>query len=187
MTPALPRPFPGGLLRRMRRGDLTDFQAYRRDPEVARYQGWTSMDDAAALAFIDEMASAPLWTPGAWLQIAIASPDDVRLLGDIGLCIAADGRTVEIGYTLATHAQRRGLATAAVRAACDWAFETTAVDRVVAITDARNAPSIRLLERAGFVHQQTHSAVFRGRACLEHEYVRERAVVGWRTHARPDA
>jgi RimJ/RimL family protein N-acetyltransferase len=49
-------------------------------------------------------------------------------------------------------------------------FEHTAVQRVIAITDARNAPSIRLLERLGMTLMQSRAAVFRGEACIEHHY-----------------
>ena len=39
-----------------------------------------------------------------------------------------------------------------------------------AITDARNQPSIRLLERLGFLRTGTEAASFKGAPCREHTY-----------------
>ena len=44
-------------LRWLREGDLPEFLAYRSDPEVARFQGWAPMDEAAARAFLREVAA----------------------------------------------------------------------------------------------------------------------------------
>lgn len=45
-----------------------------------------------------------------------------------------------------------------------FALEHTAILQVVGITDARNIPSVRLLERAGMRRVATVSSVFRGGA-----------------------
>ena len=59
------------MLRRLRADDLAAFQAYRHDPEVGRWQGWTPRPDAEALAFLNEMAAAPPFAPGGWTQVAV--------------------------------------------------------------------------------------------------------------------
>jgi RimJ/RimL family protein N-acetyltransferase len=43
---------------------------------------------------------------------------------------------------------------------------------VRATSDARNAPSIRLLQRLGFAHTGTREAVFEGQACVEWDFER---------------
>ena len=73
-----------------------------------------------------------------------------RLVGDIGLCLAADEARCEIGYTLNRTHHGRGLATQAVVLASGLAFAHTQARAMIAMTDVRNQPSIRLLERAGF-------------------------------------
>ena len=163
------------VLRRLRRADLAAFQAYRHDPAVGRYQGWSAQPDAEALAFIDEMAAAPLFPRGDWLQLAIADPEGDRLLGDIGACVSADGASAELGFTLAPAVQGLGLATAAVRAATALVFAHSTAARVAAITDARNAASIRVLERVGMHRIATAETVFRGEPCVEHTYAMARA------------
>lgn len=167
----LPREFPGGHLRRLRASDLAAFQAYRRIPELGRYQGWVPMSDPEALAFLVDMGRAPLFAPGRWLQLGIAAPGAGTLVGDIGLHVSDDGRTGEVGFTLQPSAQRRGIATSAVREALRILFAATAVARVLGITDARNVPSVRLLGRLGFACQEQREVVFKGEPCVEWVYV----------------
>jgi ribosomal-protein-alanine N-acetyltransferase len=164
------------LLRRLRPGDLAAFQAYRALPEVGRYQGWSPMSDGEAAEFLSRMEAAPFFTPGEWVQLAIGEPDGT-LAGDIGIFLAADSGHAEIGFTLAPAAQGRGLATAAVREALDLVFAGTGIAEVHAVTDERNAPSIRLLERLGFQRKQRRDAVFKGEPCIELVYVLRRGEI----------
>jgi [ribosomal protein S5]-alanine N-acetyltransferase len=170
----LPRPGAGIVLRRLSIADLAAFQAYRSDAELGRYQGWSPMPDAQALAFLAEMGEAALFRPGEWAQIGIAQPHQPDLIGDIGLYLAEDARHAEIGFTLARPAHGRGLATAAVREALGLVFQCTSVERVLGITDARNQASIALLERVGMRRQETRDAIFRGEPCLEVVYALSR-------------
>lgn len=139
-------------LRPMTEADLPAFVAYRRDPEVARYQSWDetfSLEDAVAL-FAGKQGIA-VGTPGAWTQIAIEEAATGTLLGDCALHVRADDpRQAEIGFTLARGSQGRGYAAEAVAAVLDHAFGTLGLHRVIAITDAKNASAARLLERVGF-------------------------------------
>ena len=116
------------------------------------------------------MSALELLQPGAWSQIGIAKSHDQVLIGDVGLFVASDGQQVEIGFTLRRESQGHGLATAAVREAINLVFEQTQATVVLGITDARNLPSIRLLERVGMHKTETRSAIFRGEPCLEHVY-----------------
>ena len=171
---ALPHETPRLRLRCLREADLPSFQAYRNDAELGRYQCWLPMDDGAALAFLQEMAGSTFCPPGAWCQLGIAERGNDGLVGDIGIHLQADGSAAEIGFTLARHAQGRGLALEAVRAAIELVFAHTAAARVVGITDTRNSASVRLLERASMRRFTTLDALFRGQACVEHHHVRHR-------------
>lgn len=158
-------------LRRLRTADLADFQAYRGDPEVGRWQGWQPQTDAQALAFLEEMARGPQFQPGTWTQLGIANDLTDQLIGDLGVHISADGREAEFGFSLARAAQGRGLASAAVREGLALVFEQTAVQRIHAQTDARNVACIRLLERLGGQHIATLATEFRGEPCSELRYL----------------
>lgn len=172
---ALPRFTDRLVLRRFRGSDLAQFQSYRCDPEVGRYQGWTVMDDAGAAAFIEEMACAPIGVRGAWFQVAVADSATDVLVGDIGLGLDATREGVaEIGFSMAPAAQGRGLGTEAVRGALALLFES-GVGLVEGITDVRNAPSIRLLERVGMRVVRVQEATCKGEQCIEHVYGISRA------------
>ena len=160
------------LLRRLCVDDLADFQAYRCDPDVGRYQGWTAQSDGIALAFLARMQAAEFCAQDAWFQLGIARREDGRLIGDIGICRRAE--ETEIGFSLATAAQGQGLASEALRLLISLLFEQLKVKTIVAITDALNDASIRLLRRLGGRLAGTQSALFRGQPCLEHHFVIDR-------------
>jgi RimJ/RimL family protein N-acetyltransferase len=165
-------------LRRLSTDDVRDFQAYRTDPEVGLYQGWTPMSGAQALAFLAQMRRARLFVPGEWAQIGIelrgrdggAGP----LIGDIGIGVdGEDSSHARIGFSMNLYWQGRGLASEAVAAARTLLFEHAGVRRLEGITDTRNKASIRLLERLGFRLDRTEDALFRGLPCREHHYLYE--------------
>lgn len=173
-------------LRRLNAGDLATFEAYRADPEVGRWQGWSPMGREATLAFLTDMHGAEAWAVGRWFQLAIEELASGKLVGDFGVCVDGEG-SAEIGVTLARDAQGRGLASEAIGLLVSLLFELPGVDRVRAMTDARNAASARLLARAGLRHTHTAQADFRGDACTEWTFERERAPVELRQAAAADA
>jgi aminoglycoside 6'-N-acetyltransferase len=136
------------VLRRFRDEDRAGFLAYRRHPDVARYQSWdVDYTDAAADSFLAEMTTAPVWRPGEWFQVAVEH--DGTLIGDVAFWLDPDGSEVEIGYSLHPDHQGHGFASEAV-AALIRAVREQGVRSVVAGCDLDNAASARLLERLGF-------------------------------------
>jgi len=116
------------------------------------------------------MSDVTLFPRGQWVQLGIADRRTNALMGDVGICVAADGEKAEIGFTLDATAQGVGFGTEAVREAISLVFERAPVAQIVAATDTRNLPSIRLLERVGMRRVETVAAVFRGEPCMEHIY-----------------
>ena len=90
--------------------------------------------------------------------------------GDIGIHIAEDGTKAEIGFSLNRDFQSKGLAHEAVSAAIKWVFAATTAQKVVGITDARNAPSIKLLQRLGMLQTDTLNTIFQGEPCIEYVF-----------------
>jgi RimJ/RimL family protein N-acetyltransferase len=158
------------VLRRLAPADLTAFQAYRHDEQVGLYQGWEPQSDVDAAQFIADMSGVALFAGGQWVQLGIADARTNALLGDVGICVAEDGQSAEIGFTLSAAAQGVGLGTEAVRETIGLVFDGTRVERIVAVTDERNVPAVRLLERVGMRRLDTVAAVFRGQPCVEHVY-----------------
>ncbi len=100
-----------------------------------------------AQGFIRAMLSAEDGAAYAW-----AIDVDGVAAGSIGVFRQQNihRRTAEMGYYVAEAHWGMGVATMAVRAACDWAFENTDLLRIYAEPFARNAASCRVLEKAGF-------------------------------------
>jgi RimJ/RimL family protein N-acetyltransferase len=160
------------VLRRFNEGDLQPLVGYRNNPEVARYQSWSTFTPAEAQRFIREVQHAESGVPGAWFQVAIAERLTNRLLGDIGFCVDADQPTqMELGFTLARTAQGHGYAREAVHAWLALVFQHTPITQVLAITDSRNTPSRKLLQALGMVWVRTDEREFKGEVCLEETYL----------------
>jgi RimJ/RimL family protein N-acetyltransferase len=139
------------VLRRLRLTDLVAFVAYRSDPEVARYQGWTAPYPVErAHRMLVELAAEHPDTPGEWFQFAVALAGTDELIGDCGAHVPlAEPRQAEIGFTFAPAHQGRGYATDAVRRLLDYLLVERRKHRVVAACDARNVRSSALLRRVG--------------------------------------
>lgn len=60
-------------------------------------------------------------------------------------------KTAEIGYYLGEQYWNKGIATCAVKAACDYVFKNTDIIRIFAEPFARNIASCKVLEKAGFI------------------------------------
>jgi RimJ/RimL family protein N-acetyltransferase len=159
-------------LRRFREADLDAFVAYRSDPDTARYQGWDSPYPVEhGRSFLAEMAALDPGAPGQWFQFAVEERTSGALVGDCALhCDAEDPTTAWLGFTVAPEHRGRGYATEAVRGLVLYACERLDACRVLATVDARNAPSIALLERVGFRRTATNETVFKGAPCQEHTY-----------------
>jgi RimJ/RimL family protein N-acetyltransferase len=155
--------------------DIAEFHAYRADPELARYQGWSPMSETEAATFISAVANVDSLIPGEWIQLGIADANTDQLLGDIGVFLSDDERIAEIGFTLSANAQGNGIATDAVRVTLQLVFVTSPAQTVRAITDARNHASIRVLERLQFVLISKNDTVFKGEPCTERTYELPRA------------
>ena len=141
---------PRLILRRFRPSDLPRFCAYRSDPRVARYQSWESCSEEEGRRLLEGQLTLHPDMPGTWFQFAIELGESGELIGDCGLHTCADrpGQS-EIGFTLAFEHQGRGYAIEAVRCVLDYVFGKLGKHRVIAVTDARNAPAARLLEGVG--------------------------------------
>ena len=136
--------------------DVEAFIAYRRVPDVARYQSWTtdySVDDAHAL--VAAQAGRDFPEVGEWMQFGLHSPEGI-LLGDVAVHrLDAQPDTFELGVTISPAAQGQGLATRALGAMASHLFEVRAAHRVFAECDTRNAAMKAVLARLGFRHEGT--------------------------------
>jgi len=103
---------------------------------------------AMGFAIRDADSGAAAVVPTVWLVIRAA---DGQVIGDLGTHGPPDSEgCVEIGYTLAPSERGKGTGTAAVSALVGRLATVPQIRQLVAVTDAGNTASRRLLERLGF-------------------------------------
>lgn len=103
---------------------------------------------ARACGYMQREPEQAIWHT-QWLAVL---KTEQRIVGGLGFKGPADdaGR-VEIGYGFAPDYHNRGLATEAVRALTGWALAQPGIAGVMAETANTNVPSMRVLQKAGFV------------------------------------
>jgi RimJ/RimL family protein N-acetyltransferase len=146
--------------------DLESFVSYRQDPEVARYQSWdTDFSKDQGKELIESQAGVVFPAPGDWLQLSIRELASGKLVGDLALHAKQDeDHTFELGFTIASEHQGKGFGREAAARLLDYLFTCVGARKVVAATDRRNMPSIKLLLALGFVQlpEQTWTEEFKG-------------------------
>ena len=138
-------------LRPFEERDLDAMAAYRGDPEVCRYLPFDpqSPDDIRHRNG-HLMGGTSLEGERGGVMLVIERVDDGAVIGDLVLFhfdVAAG--SAEIGWVVNPAASGRGLATEAVRALIDTAFEVYGLRRVIAQIDGENVRSAALAERVG--------------------------------------
>ena len=150
-------------IRSYRPGDVDSIVKYGNNPNVS-----VQLTDRFPYPYTREDAEA--WIDFAAAQepeTLFALADDKELVGGIGLIPQDDvySRSAMLGYWLGEPFWNRGIATRAVRAIVDWAFEELDLIRIFAFVFESNTASVRVLEKNGFQLEGTmRRAVFkRGR------------------------
>lgn len=158
------------LLRRFAPDDLDALARIAADPEVMRYIGsgqpMSRAETETALRSIIEGFERRGY--GRW---ALVHKTGGELIGYCGLTLLDETVGVELAYMLNRPYWRTGLAAEAVAACLRCGFESLGLDKISAITHARNAASIRLLERVGL--KFVKALRYYGIECVQYEMTRE--------------
>ncbi len=141
--------------------DVAAFLAYRRIPDVARYQSWSadySQRDAHDL--VSGQPASELPAPGEWLQLGLRAmmgdPPVRTLIGDVAVgSDQSQPSTFELGVTIAPACQGTGFASEALECVIDWLFRVHHAHRIVMQGDARNVLVLALMRRLGLRHEGT--------------------------------
>jgi ribosomal-protein-alanine N-acetyltransferase len=146
------------VLRALRPSDAADVLVFRGDPEVQKYDDPPIHTLEEAADFIAEMRrecaaqDQQMWAvivKGSDTVIGLVSLQHRGHRGDLF------HRRAEVGYGFARATWGQGFGSEAVRAVVRHGFEQLNLNRIYAETIADNHPSVRLLERLGFVREGT--------------------------------
>ncbi len=88
-----------------------------------------------------------------WGIVLKDAPDSV--IGDLSIFDIENARMGSVGYRLDPDLWGQGYVTEGLRAAVDFIFTHTELDRLHATADVRNIASNRVLEKCGFVREGT--------------------------------
>jgi RimJ/RimL family protein N-acetyltransferase len=138
-------------LRPWREDDADAVLAALVDPETALWNaGWVQTREDA-LVWLERRQDWSFSEHASWAVEDVATAE---LVGSVSLhSIDRVANDAEIGYWTVPAARGRGVAAAAVDAACRWAFATLPIDRIELCHAVENVASGRVAEKAGFVHE----------------------------------
>ena len=138
-------------LRRPRQKDAAAiFDRYASVPDVTRYLSWpTHRSVGDTRAFID--ASERAWADQGAGPLLVLTKDGA-LLGGTGLALEEPHRA-GTGYVFAKDAWGHGFATEVTQVLASLAFQIPSLSRLEATCHVENAPSARVLEKAGFLRE----------------------------------
>lgn len=154
-------------LRPWRTGDVDAVWAALQDPDIASWNGGGVRSRADAEALVARRAD---WSSGEHASWAVVDPRTGTLVGSVSLhSIDRAQADAEVGYWTAPWARGRGVAPAAVDAACRWAFATLGVDRIELCHAVENAASGRVAEKAGFTREGRLRRSFRYGDGVKHD------------------
>jgi RimJ/RimL family protein N-acetyltransferase len=135
-------------------GDIPWVYEVSLDPVLRRFMRIPSPYGPADAASFVEQAYIAGGDGGRRVEFVAADADTGTQLGRVGLRLGEAG-AAEVGYWVDPRARKRGVATAAVRAVCQWAVATTDLELIEWRCEAGNVASRRVAEKAGFLIEAT--------------------------------
>jgi len=142
------------LIRPFRPDDVAAFAAWRNNPDVARYQDWkTPYSTELAEKTVSDVVEMEGPKDKEWWMAAIADPITDVALGELAVHLSWEGRTAEVGYTLARPHWGKGYATEALAALVAYLFDDLGVTRQYGMLHPDNPASAMVLERTGFLFE----------------------------------
>jgi ribosomal-protein-alanine N-acetyltransferase len=142
---------------------LEDWKAFQRiatDPLVVRYLGTGEpWPDERVQEFVARQCEH--WEKYGICLWKLLPKDRDTLIGICGLQHLPETPDVEIGWWLAPSHWGQGLATEAARHALAYGFEVSHLERIVAIAQAANRDSLRVMEKIGmrFEREAVHKGI----------------------------
>jgi ribosomal-protein-alanine N-acetyltransferase len=86
-------------------------------------------------------------------KFIIQKKDGTRIGGIEANQLTTYGSYLEIGFTIVPEERRKGYCSEAVRIIVDYLFLSNSLNRIQAVTDTRNLPSQKVLEKSGFTRE----------------------------------
>ena len=138
------------ILRRYRIEDAEDmFSNWASDPEVTKFLTWPTHQSIDGTRWVlNDWISH--YDDGGYFNWAIEWKETGSVIGNIAVVRLEEAiGEAEIGYCMGRAWWGRGIMPEALRAVCDYLFDTVGIDRICAGHDVNNPNSGRVMEKAG--------------------------------------
>ncbi|MBQ6796665.1 MAG: GNAT family N-acetyltransferase [Clostridia bacterium] len=133
-------------LRLLKPDDLLSVHEYAGNPENTRYMMFLPNQTVEETKeFIERALAEAAKDNPSFYEFAVEL--EGRVIGGAGLYL--EGDCAELGWIINNRYQRKGYATEAAFALCDFAFKRLGLSRIIAHCDTRNRPSARVMEKLG--------------------------------------
>lgn len=157
-APTLPIETDRLILRAHRPTDADDLVVFHSDPVTTHYIPWPVRTVEETKEALDEKLTRTIAVGrGDWIVLAIEERDTGTVIGEVMLKRVED-TIAEVGYVIRRDRVGQGLASEAVTAMLEVARGLD-LERVEAVIRPENEPSIRLIERLGFVRDPERDTV----------------------------
>jgi RimJ/RimL family protein N-acetyltransferase len=138
-------------LRAVQADDVEALFRRRNEPEVAALQAWElPYPRERAEGIIAAAAAMPGPADDQWWMLTVTLRSTGEVIGDLVMRATNERRTVEVGYSLASHAWGHGYAVEALEALVAWLMQALPVTRLEGRLHPDNRASAQVLERTGF-------------------------------------
>ena len=143
------------ILRDYEPGDVPSLKEWLGNEDLYEYWGRGPLD----IEKDPELIFTKGWPRGEGvipdMRLVIWHREDEKAVGEIQIYDCMDYRIGEVGYRLSPAYREMGIATEALSALVDFAFNNTELERLNALAAVENSSSARVLERAGFTLEGT--------------------------------
>jgi len=138
-------------LRQLTQADCADLFMMRHDPSMIEFTDSKSDETISdTAAYIDRMKKGV--EDDRWILWGLEHGESGQVIGSISLWnFDWDANSAELGYGLTPTFHGRGFMTEALTGVVDYAFHTLRLSTLMAYTETQNLPSIKLLDKCGFV------------------------------------
>ena len=140
------------MLRQMTAADWPLFYALHQDPAVIRYVCDVLSEAQIRQRFDSRLQPWTVQSPDMMARV-IERLDNKASVGLIGVRSDWPNKQAEVGFLLLPSQQGQGFAGEALQSILQFAFQDCGYHKVVATVTAGNDPSLKLLQKHGFVQE----------------------------------
>ncbi|MDA8794010.1 GNAT family N-acetyltransferase [Bacteriovoracaceae bacterium] len=140
------------LLRDHVKTDWKDIHEYASIPEFSQYDIWGPNSEDDSKNFVQSCIESSLTKNRFKYDLAVFHRREKRVIGGIGIRRSSESSLIsDLGYAINPNFQGKGLATEAVLAMFDFAFNQLNLALIYATCDCRNIASYRVMEKVGMI------------------------------------